>query len=327
MIISSAPLRISFCGGGTDYKNFFQEYGGGVIGTAINQRVYVFVNSLSKFSDENIRFTYRITESVQEIDSINHPVVRAALKELNIFEKINIATMSDVPGNSGLGSSSAFTVALVGGLARFKNMFLTNEEIVHLAYKIERDILLEAGGVQDYLHATYGSLRHYCISKNGNVKSQELISPSLQTVLENRVALIRYGESRYSSQYAQITDQASSKESGLLALKQNLEITERVLSDFNHTSDAKALFLSVADSVSKNWALKKIFQSDGIPEDIEDTEKKLRDFGLISMKLCGAGKSGYLLAFFAEDIPRELIGEENILDFKLELNGLVVQEL
>lgn len=326
MIVSSAPLRISFCGGGTDYKNYFQKYGGSVIGTAINQRVYVFVNPLSKFSDENIRFTYRITESVNEINSINHPVVRAALQELEIHEKINIATMSDVPGNSGLGSSSSFTVALIGGLAKFKNVALTKSEIVNLAYKIERVLLKEAGGVQDYLHATYGSFRHYKINKDGSVDNRELIYPELKTLIERRVTLIRFGESRLSSQYAQMTNHAPFNMSGLDALHNNLRITEEALSNLDCHSEVEMLYLDIADSVSKNWKLKKVFQPGGIPNDLEAIELELKKFGLIAMKLCGAGKSGYLLAFFSGDVPRERIGEDRLLDFKLSLTGLSVME-
>jgi D-glycero-alpha-D-manno-heptose-7-phosphate kinase len=327
VIISSAPLRISFCGGGTDYKNFFQKYGGGVIGAAINQRVYVFVNSLSKFSEENIRFTYRITESVNEIDSINHPVVRVALKELGISEKINIATMADVPGNSGLGSSSAFTVALVGGLAKFKGIILTPKEIVALAYKIEREILSEPGGVQDFLHATHGSLRFYEMSKKGLINDTELLNPELKGMLEKRMALIKVGPSRESAIHAKITAQASNDSGKLNALHENLELTIETMKKFSYSSDPEYQYSQLVHAVNENWKTKKIFQPTESTSEIDIIESNLRQHGLKGLKLCGAGGSGFLLAMFEESIPLESIDPETLLKFKLQNTGLQTSEL
>ena len=119
MIASSAPLRISYLGGGTDYQNYFGQYGGLVIGASINMKVFVFLNELSTVAEENVRFTYRKIESVVSLMEIKHPVVREVLKIYAPNERLNIATFADLPGKSGLGSSSAFTVALITAVQAF----------------------------------------------------------------------------------------------------------------------------------------------------------------------------------------------------------------
>ena len=327
MIISSAPLRISFCGGGTDYRSYYEKFGGGVIGSTIYQRDYVFINPLSKFSQENIRFTYRITESVNRIESISHPVVRVALEEMSISSKINIATRADVPGNSGLGSSSAFTVALIGGLAKFKGETLETSEVVKLAYKIEREILNESGGIQDFLHAAYGSLRFYEMSKNGEVASTILMTPGLQSLVQKRVALIRVGENRKSEEHAKITNEASSTDVSLEALHRNLEVTNRTKSGIIESSDPEYQYALLAKAVKENWIAKQIFQGGGSSPEVASIESELRPYGLKAMKLCGAGASGYLLTMFDDTIPKFLTDSYETLFFKVEESGLMIQEL
>ena len=193
MIVSSAPLRVSFAGGGSDYKSYYEKHGGSVFGSAIDKRVYIFINNLSHISDENIRFTYRYTESVQKIQEIKHPVVREALKYFDVSGRINIATMADLPGKSGLGSSSAFTVALVGGLSRFINRDLSQSEIVNISYMIEREVLKEPGGIQDHLHAVYGGMRLYKLSENGVIVSDSFLNPALEKISQLNFLLKKIG--------------------------------------------------------------------------------------------------------------------------------------
>jgi D-glycero-alpha-D-manno-heptose-7-phosphate kinase len=326
VIISSAPLRISFCGGGTDYKKFYESHGGAVIGASINQRVYVFINPLSKFSEENIRFTYRTTESVQNIDAIKHPVVRVALNELGIHKKINIATMSDIPGNSGLGSSSAFTIALISGLARFNGIKLENHELIELAYKLERIKLKESGGIQDYLHATYGSLRHYNFSTIGTIENRDILTPGLRSLIERRVVLIRIGESRDSAIHAQVTENAVLRQAGLRALHKNNEVTKLAMERIIKTSDSESQYQILADAVHQNWITKQIFQP-GLLSNFEQIRSELQQQGLVAIKLCGAGLSGYLLAFFDRDVPHSTMNTESFLKFEIDTLGLLTNEI
>ena len=114
MIVSKAPLRMSFVGGGSDLPSFYREEVGAVLSTSIDKYIYVAVNK--KF-DGMIRLSYSKTEEVNKVSEIEHPLVREALSMLSIPGGIEIASMADIPSRgSGLGSSSSFTVALLNAL-------------------------------------------------------------------------------------------------------------------------------------------------------------------------------------------------------------------
>src|SRR3954469_22743156 len=110
MWISRTSLRASFYGGGTDYPSYFRSNPGAVLGGTIDKYVYIQALPLAAIAEQSFRITYRTTESVARVDDIQHPVIREALKLHGWTAPLNIATMSDLPGSTGLGSSSSFTV-------------------------------------------------------------------------------------------------------------------------------------------------------------------------------------------------------------------------
>ena len=113
MDLVKAPLRISYVGGGTDYPEFYRHNeGAGVIAAAIDQYVYLYAHPLSEVAEENIRFTYRETESVLKIEDLRHPVMREMLRDVNWNYRTNFGTFADLPSGVGLGGSSSFAVAL-----------------------------------------------------------------------------------------------------------------------------------------------------------------------------------------------------------------------
>ena len=116
MIISRTPVRLSFFGGGTDYPEFFETFGGAVLGTTIDKFVYVSVNRLSEFFDYKVRIAYSKTELVNTVDEIVHPSVRETLKHRRVEGNLDIHIFADLPAKTGLGSSSAFTVGFLNAL-------------------------------------------------------------------------------------------------------------------------------------------------------------------------------------------------------------------
>ena len=138
IIHSRAPLRVSFLGGGTDLPDYFLDNSfGSVISTAINKYVYVSVKNHPDIYEEKIRISYSQTELVQKIDEIKNNIIREAFKLLNISERIHVLNYSDVPASTGLGSSSAFTVALLIALHRFRGDHYTYAQVAEEAYHIE----------------------------------------------------------------------------------------------------------------------------------------------------------------------------------------------
>jgi len=320
VIVSSAPLRVSFSGGGSDYKQHYQKHGGAIFGSAINKRVYVLVNPLSKFSNENIRFTYRITESVDSLEALKHPVVREALKIFGIKSNINIATLSDLPGNTGLGSSSAFTVALIKALAIYTGSDLTRDEIWRLAYRIEREILGETGGIQDHLHATYGGLRYYSFSANQFYYSEDLITESLRSILKNQAFLFRIGEERQSELVASETLLSIQDPFKLLEIKRSADIASIAYKKFIESDSHEEKFKIIGDAINENWKSKVQFQNT-INQSLEERIDSLRSLGGISFKVCGAGNTGFLLTLFDSN-KSELSSEINVEGFELDSRGV-----
>jgi D-glycero-alpha-D-manno-heptose-7-phosphate kinase len=138
LILTKAPLRVSFIGGGTDYENFLKDHSGLVVAAGISKSVYVNILELPPFAREKFRFTYRITESVEKASELVHPSARETLVSLNWVQPLNIATMADVPGSSGLGSSSAFVVALKLALDTLLNLESSPEDLA--AFAIEKRV-------------------------------------------------------------------------------------------------------------------------------------------------------------------------------------------
>ncbi len=147
MIISRTPLRISFAGGGSDLPAFYRRYGGAVLSTAIDKYVFVTVNK--KF-DNGIRVAYSQTEEVDSVDRIEHSLVRAGLRHAGIDGGVEITTIADIPSRgTGLGSSSAFTVALLHGLYAFRGAYASTLALAEQACHIEIDVCGEPIGKQE----------------------------------------------------------------------------------------------------------------------------------------------------------------------------------
>ena len=114
MIISKTPLRVSFFGGGTDIPSYYKnnQYGS-VVSTSINKYIYVSVKKHSDLFKEKYRLNYSETEITNTKNQIKNNIIKETLNYMNIEDSLYISTIADIPGSSGLGSSSIFCVGLV----------------------------------------------------------------------------------------------------------------------------------------------------------------------------------------------------------------------
>jgi len=157
MIITRAPLRVSFCGGGTDFPEYFREHGGAVLATAIDKFSYVTASPFqSHLFDYAVRVSYSQGELVKNINDIQHPVFRECLRFCGFDKDIELHTVADLPAFTGLGSSSSFTVALLQALHAYKGEFVRPLELAYEAIHIERNVLKECVGVQDQTTSAVG---------------------------------------------------------------------------------------------------------------------------------------------------------------------------
>lgn len=296
MIVGKAPLRVSFLGGGTDYPEFFEHGVGHVVGCSIQHSVYVVVNHLPKVAEQNIRFTYRMTESVNRVVDLKHPVLRAVLEKLDVDGNLNVGTLADVPGNSGLGSSSAFTVALLAALHRFLEDGQHHpEDIAREAIDVERVRLREAGGWQDQYHAAVGGLRHYRFDR-GRVTHEVLRAPQgTAEMLSRSMLLLPLGAARKSRTHARQSAARMQRTSGRSLLERMGDLTLSVVADISRSTTAEDAVTLLARGMSRAWEFKVELAPARSTDEASAAVADLVSAGALSAKLCGAGGSGFLL--------------------------------
>ena len=197
MIISKTPLRLTLGGGGTDLPSYCSKHGGFVVTSALDRYVYVVVKP--KF-EKKIRVGYSITEIVDSVDELKHPVVREALRLLELDCPIEIVSIADMPAETGLGSSGSFTVGLLHALHAFKDEHPSRQKLAEEASHLEMEVLKEPCGVQDSYMAAFGSFICLDISKNGNVGVSPLkIEDDIAHDLEDNLMFFYTGIKRRAS--------------------------------------------------------------------------------------------------------------------------------
>ena len=297
MIVSRAPLRISFLGGGTDYPDFFNLNGGLCIGASINKYVFVFANGLPEIAEQKIRFTYRKVESVAHSNELEHPVLKAAIPFTGYVDALNIATMSDIPGRSGLGSSSAFSVATLNALYGLKGITKSAVSIAEEAVTLEREIIGESGGWQDQYISSIGGLRSYDFSDHGVQVSKQLITEEILCELSDSVLLIPVGSLRYSSLIASKTAEAARTSTGQRILSETLQLTRFFEKSLVSIRSTEELLRQLTSAVNSAWKLKAALTDQISNKDVQDLIDYSLRVGCLGAKLCGAGGSGFVLAF------------------------------
>jgi D-glycero-alpha-D-manno-heptose-7-phosphate kinase len=297
MIISRTPMRISLLGGGTDYPDFFNEYSGCVIGTTINKFVYVSGLPLPDIAEENYRFTYRVTESVQKIQEIKHPVLKNALSLFTEYPRISIATQADLPGRSGLGASSAFTVGLLNLLHSNINSDVSPNNLAQKAIKIEREMLCEPGGLQDQWHAAVGGFKAYSFTAAGVTYEKVDLDPESYTFF-----LLPFSGMRDSKIDAQKTNLAIQDTHRVKYFLELQHLTLNTLAEMKNSNSSLTLS-KVAEAMREGWKLKTMINPDGASQVLSDLIATGIKSGALAGKLCGAGTSGFIL--FLVDKERE----------------------
>jgi D-glycero-alpha-D-manno-heptose-7-phosphate kinase len=296
MIITRSPLRVSLGGGGTDLPSYYQEHGGFLIAAAIDK--YVYTTVMRPFV-RGIYLKYSNLEHVQEIDDVTHPIIREALRELELrTPQVEITTLADIPSGTGLGSSGSFTTALLKALFAHYRRNLHPAELAELACKIEIDKLGEPIGKQDQYIAAFGGLTAFTFNPDGTVLSEPLaISTETLHNLEDNLLLFFTGISRSASSI--LSDQDLKSKSNNNAMLDNLHFTKEI--GFR-SRDA----LLAGDTTTfgqllhEHWEYKKM-RSIGMSNDFIDNAYKIAlANGAVGGKLVGAGGGGFLM-FYSRD--------------------------
>ncbi|MDH7487810.1 MAG: GHMP kinase [Anaerolineae bacterium] len=289
MIIVQTPLRISFLGGGTDFREFFRQEEGWVVSSAIDK--YIFVIIKERF-DDRIRVGYTRTELVDRIDDVQHELVRECLHKTGITRRVEIATMGDIPSaGSGLGSSSTVTVGLLNAMYTYLGTPREAETLAREACQIEIDVLGKPIGVQDQYIAAYGGQRfiRFCTDGRVEVEPIGLDGGQLRRLNQNLMLF-----------FTNVTRQA---ESVLSEQVQNINNRREVLREMKRLAlEARACLQAGAFDdfgllLHQGWELKKQLASRISNGTIDALYETARKAGALGGKITGAGGGGFLLLY------------------------------
>jgi D-glycero-alpha-D-manno-heptose-7-phosphate kinase len=320
MIIAQTPLRVSFFGGGTDFRSYFLEEGGCVLSTAIDK--YIFVTIKKRFDDQ-LRVGYTETELVGNLEEVKHELIREALRKTGITSGVEITTMGDIPSaGSGLGSSSTVTVGALRAMYSYlgENGF-SAERLAQEACEIEIDVLGKPIGIQDQYIAAYGGFRFIEFAPDGSVRCEKLdLGDDLKQQLTENLLLFYTGQTRKSATI--LTEQRANiaeKKATLGAMKELAYAARDELVRGN--LDSLGLLLH------KSWQLKRQLASGISNAAIDRTYETALNAGALGGKITGAGGGGFLLIYVPQDRRRSVRAALNgmrELPIQLESDGAKV---
>jgi D-glycero-alpha-D-manno-heptose-7-phosphate kinase len=322
VVITKTPLRVSFVGGGTDMPYFYNKFSGATISCAINKYIYVTVKYHNNFQ-EKYRLNYSETENVKSVDQIKNLRIREVIKKLKITRPLYINTFADIPTNSGLGSSSSFTVGLIHALCCLESKNFSKKKIAEMAYEIEARITNNSLGKQDHYIASFGGIRHIQYKKNRIKISSIILDQKKIKYLFNSFLLVWTGKNRLAVNV--LKDQKKNIKKNYT----NLNLLNNFTKDFlNEIKNKKLNIKKMGEIVSKSWNLKKNFSklvtSDSINRIYNKIINKKLSYG---GKLLGAGNGGFILIIFDFKKRKTIIKslkKYQFLNVKLEENGTVI---
>jgi D-glycero-alpha-D-manno-heptose-7-phosphate kinase len=315
MFIVRAPLRISLAGGGTDIPSFYRESMGEVISFAINKYVYLAFHETFR---SGIRLAYSQTENISSTNQIKHPLFRNAFQHMGSKDNLEIGSFADIPAEgTGLGSSSAFTVALVKGLSLINGIDASQHEIAEKACHIEINLCNDPIGKQDQFASAYGGFNHFRFFPNETVTATPV---KMQKSIQDCLLLFYLDMSRSASAIlklqATVMKNGTQQFGNLSRIRQQVETMKNsiLIEDFE----------AVGASLHENWILKReMTELTSNPEIDELYELALRN-GALGGKVLGAGGGGFLLLCVKSERRQEFIDTYPLrhVPFEIDVKGV-----
>lgn len=295
MIITKTTFRMSFFGGGTDMENFFRENGGAVLSTTFDKYCYVNVRHLPRFFDYSTELSYSKTERVTDIDMIQHPAIRNAMKMLDMHE-IRLTYEADLPARSGLGTSSSFAVGMLNAFYALKGKYADKKKLADEAIYLERELCKEAGGWQDQIAASFGGFNRINFSDEGYEVLPVIISPERKRKLNQNLMMFFTGFTRFSSDVQKAnTIGKGDKTKQLKEMLLLVDEAEKVLTDRQTDLNEFGRMLD------HTWKLKRQTGNAVSTSDIDLLYEKGMKAGALGGKLLGAGGGGFLVFYVEPD--------------------------
>lgn len=316
MIITQTPLRISLAGGGTDLAKYYLNHEGFVVSTAIDKYLYVIVKE--RF-DDLIYVDYSKKEIVNNIDDIQHDLVREAARLTNLKNGFEVMMLADIPSEgSGLGSSSSLTVGLLNAFYLYQGILVTSRQLAEHACKIEIENLKRPIGKQDQYIAAFGGLKSIKFCKNDTVELKDIeLDSEHKRRLGSNLLLFFTNTTRKASS---ILEEQSNR------IDETLEFHHKIkeLAYNAESSLHKRDINKIGEYLKINWDMKKKLAGNISNPDIDTMTEKAMSGGALGAKISGAGGGGFLLVYCErnnQDRLRESMKEYRELPFLLEKFG------
>ena len=301
MIITKTPFRMSFFGGGTDMEEYFKEYGGAVLSTTIDKFCYVNVRHLPRFFDYSTELAYSKTERVKDVNEIEHPLIRNAMKMLDMHE-IRLTYEADLPARSGLGTSSSFAVGTLLAFYALKGKYADKKKLADESIYLERELCDEAGGWQDQIAAAYGGLNKIVFNREGYEVKPVIVSPERKKQLNDNILMFFTGFTRFSADVQRVNNETTveEKKAKLSKMYKMVDKAEKILCDKNKDLDDFGRLLD------ESWRLKKQTGKGVSTGAIDELYERGMKAGALGGKLLGAGGGGFLIFYVQPDKQKEV---------------------
>ena len=316
MIITQTPLRVSFAGGGTDFRDFFEKHGGCVVSSAIDKFVYCIVKE--RF-DDKIYVNYSKKEIVDSVDQLEHELVREAMRKVGVTKAVEVSFLSDIPAEgSGLGSSSSVTVGVLNALYHLVGATPTAEQLAREACEIEIDILGKPIGVQDQYIASYGGLRYFQLGPGRDIKVTYVkMSRTVLEDMDNMLMLFYTGKTRKAATI--LSEQKSNIAQKLDVLREMTRQAQEVR-QIIEAGDAQGL----GRLLHQGWEAKRKLAHSISNREMDEIYERAVKAGALGGKISGAGGGGFFLLCVPSDkrqAVRHALSNLREMPFRLERGG------
>ena len=303
MLITRAPVRISFGGGGTDLPNYYKRHGGMVVSTTISYYVYTILTpSWPNNGVQIISADYRALSQRPTCEDLiwngDLGLPKAITYYFNLRDGLTIFLASQIPPGTGLGSSSSVAVSMIKALAFWCGLDLGPAEVAELACYIEIEKLGMPIGKQDQYAAAFGGFNCITFTRDGVTVEPLQMSPQTRETLDRRLMLFFTGSSRQSSTILRRQSQASEDEDQETIYRldtiKDLGLQVRVALERGDLD-------TFGDLLHQGWMEKRRL-TEGITNPfLDECYQTAQDNGSLGGKVTGAGGGGFMMLYCPEE--------------------------
>ena len=288
-----APLRITLGGGGTDLPGWYRKNGGFLICAAINK--YIHITGSRCIYDDKIWLSYSKVEVCNSISEIKNELFKKCLEKFDIPKGLELHSISELPGNSGCGSSGAFLVATLKLLSLMERRILVTKDLAELACHIEMVDLGHSSGKQDQYASAFGGIISLEIDTEGEVTVTPLkLDFITKKHLNHNLVFYYSGVTREANEILkeQNQDVGGRERSAVDAMQkiQKIGYESKTLLESGDLDGFGRL-------LHEHWELKKSMSKMMSTPFIDETYKFAMDQGALGGKVMGAGGGGFFMFY------------------------------